>query len=89
VSSFLLFSALLVPTLRVGKCKSIGVSNFGVPLLEQLFKETKVVPATNQVELHPFLPLNDLQGLCAAKGIVLTAYSPLGTSSSYARSVED
>jgi glycerol 2-dehydrogenase (NADP+) len=37
------------------KLKAIGISNWSVPYLEELKKKWKVVPAVNQVELHPFL----------------------------------
>lgn len=60
-----------------GKTKSIGVSNFMVPHLEELLKETDIVPALNQVEFHPFLQDTELKNYCNAKGILLEAYSPL------------
>lgn len=60
-----------------GKTKSIGVSNFMVPHLEELLKETDIVPAMNQVEFHPFLQDTELKNYCNAKGILLEAYSPL------------
>lgn len=58
------------------------MSNFGVPLLRQLATDKRVqtVPATNQVELHPCLPLENLRAYSKENGIVLTAYSPIGTS---------
>ncbi|KAH7334790.1 Aldo/keto reductase [Rhizoctonia solani] len=65
----------LVPT---GKVKSIGVSNFSIKTLEVLLSEAKVIPATNQVELHPSLPSFKLLEYCKSKGIVLTAFCPLG-----------
>ncbi|EPQ57622.1 aado/keto reductase [Gloeophyllum trabeum ATCC 11539] len=65
----------LLPT---GKVKSIGVSNFSMKTLEVLLKEASVVPAVNQVELHPLLPQLDLLSFCSSHGILLTAYSPLG-----------
>ncbi|KAG9078130.1 hypothetical protein FRC06_008516 [Ceratobasidium sp. 370] len=40
------------------KVKAIGVSNFSVEFLERLLKEAKVVPAVNQIELHPQVPLS-------------------------------
>lgn len=61
-----------------GKAKAIGVSNFSIKTLERLAKTWKIVPAVNQVEMHPFLPWNELKAYCEAKGIHLTAYSPLG-----------
>ncbi|KAF9075630.1 aldo/keto reductase [Rhodocollybia butyracea] len=64
--------------LEGGKVKSIGVSNFSIKNLEILLPHCTVVPATNQVEMHPCLPQNDLKAYCASKGILLTAYSPLG-----------
>ncbi len=64
--------------LGTGKVRSIGVSNFSVALLEVLLKETTVVPATNQVEMHPCLPSFELKKYCDEKGIILIAYSPLG-----------
>ncbi|KAJ9094066.1 hypothetical protein QFC21_006167 [Naganishia friedmannii] len=59
--------------LDTGKVKSIGVKN-----LKVLLKEAKIVPAVNQVEAHPYLPEASLSAFCKSKGIVMTAYSPLG-----------
>ncbi|ORX35164.1 Aldo/keto reductase [Kockovaella imperatae] len=64
------------------RCKAIGVSNFSVKNLEILLKEAKVVPAANQVESHIYLPQASLDKYCKDKGIVLTAYSPLGQPAS-------
>ncbi|CCF54161.1 hypothetical protein NDA11_001703 [Ustilago hordei] len=63
-----------------GKTKAIGVSNWSVPYLEKLLANAKIVPAANQVELHPFLPQHDLVKFCQSKGILMQAYSPLGSS---------
>jgi diketogulonate reductase-like aldo/keto reductase len=60
-----------------GLAKSIGVSNYGIHHLEELLASAKVVPATNQVELHPWLTREALVAYCQKKGVVLTAYSPL------------
>jgi diketogulonate reductase-like aldo/keto reductase len=59
------------------KARAIGVSNFLVPHLEELFAVAKIAPAVNQIELHPFLQRRDTVALCAEKGIVVEAYSPL------------
>ncbi|MWV49270.1 aldo/keto reductase [Rathayibacter sp. VKM Ac-2803] len=60
-----------------GRARSIGVSNFAVEHLERLLGETEVVPAINQVELHPRLPQEELRAFDAAHGIVTEAWSPL------------
>ncbi len=62
-----------------GLARSVGVSNFSVSKLEQLIAETGVVPAMNQVELHPYNPQSDLLAYCQQKGIQVTSYSPLGS----------
>ncbi|KAH9914829.1 Aldo/keto reductase [Fomitopsis serialis] len=64
--------------LDTGKVKSIGVSNFSIKTLNELLPHCSVVPVTNQVEIHPCLPSFQLQEFCKSKGILLTAYSPLG-----------
>jgi len=62
-----------------GLVKSIGVSNFSSKKINTLLASSpKIVPATNQVELHPYLPQKALLETCKQHGIVLTAYSPLG-----------
>ncbi|KAM0190641.1 hypothetical protein ACHAPQ_007610 [Fusarium lateritium] len=63
-----------------GKVKAIGVANWSIPYLEDLSKTWKVVPAVNQVELHPFLPQHELREYCKKNGILLEAYSPLGST---------
>jgi len=64
------------------KVKAIGLSNTMVTYLERLLKETKVVPAVNQVESHPSCPQEDVVDFCRKHGIVVTAYSPLGSDGS-------
>lgn len=61
-----------------GKAKAIGVSNFQIHHLEDLLKDSEIVPAVNQVELHPELTQKDLLEYCGSKGIRLEAWSPLG-----------
>ncbi|KAJ5405354.1 hypothetical protein N7465_006638 [Penicillium sp. CMV-2018d] len=64
---------------KAGKVKAIGVANWSIPYLEELKKKWTVVPAVNQVELHPFLPQHALKDWCDKHGILLEAYSPLGS----------
>jgi len=61
-----------------GRAKAIGVSNFLVPHLERLLAETEVVPAVNQVELHPIFQQRELREFQAQHGIVTEAWGPLG-----------
>ena len=68
-----------------GKVRAIGVSNFMPHHLERLLHETDVVPAINQVELHPFFAQHDVQRANAAHGIVTQAWSPIGGVTFYPR----
>ena len=61
-----------------GRAKAIGVSNFQIAHLRRLFEETDVVPALNQIELHPNLQQPELRAFHAEHGIVTEAWSPLG-----------
>jgi diketogulonate reductase-like aldo/keto reductase len=60
-----------------GKARAIGVSNFNTAQLRELLETAKVVPATNQIELHPYCHDVELEQFCKEKGIVLTSYGPL------------
>jgi diketogulonate reductase-like aldo/keto reductase len=61
-----------------GRVRSIGVSNFLVEHLDRLVEETDVVPAVNQIEVHPTFQQREVQERCRELGIVVEAYSPLG-----------
>ncbi|MFH9466244.1 aldo/keto reductase [Streptomyces clavifer] len=61
-----------------GRAKSIGVSNFLPEHLERLMGETSVVPAVNQIELHPQFQQAESRAFHARHGIVTEAWSPLG-----------
>ncbi|MEU9094729.1 aldo/keto reductase [Streptomyces sp. NPDC048428] len=62
-----------------GRAKAIGVSNFLPEHLERLLGETSVVPALNQIELHPQLQQAESRALHAQHGIATEAWSPLGS----------
>ncbi|MFE2646692.1 aldo/keto reductase, partial [Streptomyces nigra] len=62
-----------------GRVRAIGVSNFLPEHLERLIEETSVVPAVNQIELHPHLQQHASRDFHAAHGIATEAWSPLGS----------
>jgi diketogulonate reductase-like aldo/keto reductase len=61
-----------------GKVRSIGVSNFTVEYLERLMNKATIIPAVNQIELHPHLSQIELRDFCKLHGIAVESYSPLG-----------
>ncbi len=61
-----------------GKATSIGVSNFHIPHLERLMSESTVVPAIDQLELHPAFAQREIREFAASKGIHIEAWGPLG-----------
>jgi 2,5-diketo-D-gluconate reductase A len=61
-----------------GLVRSVGVSNFTIEHLKRIIDETGVVPAVNQVELHPGYQQNELVRFHEEHGIVTTSWSPLG-----------
>ncbi len=61
-----------------GRVRSVGVSNFTPEFLRRVADATGVMPAVNQVELHPFFPQVELRAFHAEHGIVTEAWSPLG-----------
>lgn len=63
---------------RRGWTKHIGVSNFTIKLLTEAWAATKEPIVTNQIEYHPYLTQENLVGFMRGKGMILTAYSPLG-----------
>ncbi|MFI5061715.1 MAG: aldo/keto reductase [Actinomycetales bacterium] len=61
-----------------GRAKAIGVSNFLVPHLEKLLSNTEVVPAVNQIELHPAHQQPEVTAFSREHGIEIEAWGPLG-----------
>lgn len=66
-----------------GKVRAIGVSNFMPDVLENLLAQTSVVPAVNQVEVHPYFSQPDVQAADAEHSIMTQAWSPMGGITSY------
>jgi len=62
---------------RDGRARSIGVSNFQPHHLDRLRDETDLVPAVNQVEIHPYLAQDDLRRYDSLHGIATEAWSPI------------
>ncbi|ETD30070.1 MULTISPECIES: aldo/keto reductase [Williamsia] len=62
---------------KSGRSKSVGVSNFQVEHLERLAKETELVPAVNQIEVHPYLSNDTVRKYGSDHGIATEAWSPI------------
>ncbi|PNP57357.1 hypothetical protein THARTR1_02354 [Trichoderma harzianum] len=62
-----------------GLVKAIGVSNWTIQGLKKLLQIATIKPAVNQIEIHPFLPNEDLVAFCFQNNILPEAYSPLGS----------
>jgi diketogulonate reductase-like aldo/keto reductase len=69
--------------LRDGKARAIGVSTFMPEHLHRLLAETSVVPAVNQIEVHPYFQQTALQRLHDEHGVLTQAWSPIGGITSY------
>jgi diketogulonate reductase-like aldo/keto reductase len=69
----------LVKIYQSGRAKAIGVSNFKQHHIEEIAEASGMMPHMNQVERHLLFQQKDLEEYCTAAGIVLTAYSPLGS----------
>lgn len=72
-----------------GRARSIGVSNFHPHHLDRLLTETSIVPAVNQIELHPWLPQVEVRAYNEARGIRTEAWSPLARGRAIDNSVLD
>ena len=66
-----------------GRVRAIGVSNFMPEHLTRLLAEVTVVPAVNQIEVHPYFQQTALQRLHSKHGILTQAWSPIGGITSY------
>lgn len=62
---------------RSGRTRAIGVSNFNPGHLQKLLENTEVVPAVNQIEVHPYLTQDDVRAFGVRHGIATEAWSPI------------
>src|SRR2546423_6920206 len=69
--------------LSSGKVRAIGVSNFMPDHLERLLAKVSVVPAVNQIEVHPYFQQTALQRIHAEHGIATQGWSPIGGITAY------
>jgi len=66
---------------RLGLTKHIGVSNYGVHHMQEIFNARLSKPLVNQVEVHVFLSRVELVEFCQSHGVIVEAYSPLAKAS--------
>lgn len=67
---------------KAGKIRAIGVSNFDETYLGDLMEHGTIVPAVNQIEIHPDFQQKPLRNFCTQHGIAVESWSPLGGSRS-------
>lgn len=63
---------------HAGKAKAIGISNFSKAQVEHLLKNSSMVPAVHQLEIHPWLQQSSFVDYLKSKGIHVSQYSSLG-----------
>ena len=64
---------------KQGMIRHLGVSNFKIDKIKEIQRQADIQPEMNQIELHPFLTQDKLINYCRENGILVTAYSPLGS----------
>lgn len=64
---------------KQGKAKAIGTSNMTIPKLETTLAEMEILPAVNEMEMHPCFQQEELFQYCLTKGIQPIGYSPIGS----------
>lgn len=67
----------LITAKKEGLVRDIGVSNYSIPLIDELIEKSNEIPAVNQIEWSPFGHSQEMWDYCSEKGIVIQAYSPL------------
>jgi diketogulonate reductase-like aldo/keto reductase len=65
---------------KMGKAKSIGVSNFNQQQLKDVLDVCKIKPAVQQIEIHPYCQNKEMIEFCHSNDIVVIAYCPLGAA---------
>lgn len=68
--------------MKLGKIKSIGVSNFNIKQLEDVLKNCEIKPVNNQVEVNPYIQNDELIEFCQKNDIVVSCYGPIGAGKS-------
>ena len=66
---------------REGLIRNIGISNFNITLIRELWSQAEIKPSVLQVELHPYLTQEKLLRFCSEHDIAVTGFSPLGAIS--------
>ena len=61
-----------------GLCRAIGLSDVGLHHVREVFDHARIKPSVVQIESHPYLPETEILEFCAANGIVMLAFAPLG-----------
>uniref|UniRef100_A0A182WR00 NADP-dependent oxidoreductase domain-containing protein n=1 Tax=Anopheles minimus TaxID=112268 RepID=A0A182WR00_9DIPT len=62
-----------------GLVRNIGLSNFNTKQVQRVLDIARIAPATNQIECHPYLHQSKITSYCGTNGLIVTAYSPLGS----------
>ena len=78
VNNYIYAYKMLEKAYKAGKIKAIGVSNFPVEKLQELFDQCETVPALMQVECHPYYPAEAVKEFCDQHHIALQSWYPLG-----------
>lgn len=65
--------------LEAGLTRAVGLSNFNVRQVQRVLDNARIPPSNLQIELHAYHQQKELVELCKKNGIVVTAYSPLGS----------